>query len=91
MSNFTEQQANACVINRCESVKRDNVHQYWVLEVLDADGNIYGIEDKTCAADADNATLKTCIKDTLLLTEKKPAPPVISNTTKEDIIGDTIG
>jgi hypothetical protein len=91
MAIFTEQEANACVINRCESVKLNDVHQYWVLSVTDEDNNLYEMEDRDCPGNADNAALKACIKAVILATEKQPLRQVISNDTKEDIIGNTIG
>jgi len=91
MANFTEQEANACVINRCESVKIDGIHQYWVFAVCDTENNLYELQDNGCAGDATDAALKTCIKDFLMTVEKMPARQVITNDTKDVLIGSTIG
>lgn len=96
MANFTSQQANACVITKCESYKLDGVHQYWEVEVKDEDGFIYNFTNEQIPGNANSTAIKSSLHSVLLNTEKIPTPtPVIPKVLtiepKDDIIGNTIG
>lgn len=93
MALFTEEQANACIIKKCNSIKKDGVHQYWQIEVLDTDGHVCTWIDEITAGDADDATLATAIGVTLTTqTMKHPAVlPVYTNVEKSSIINTTVG
>ena len=43
MANFTSEQANSCIIGRCESKSINEVHQIYVFSVVDDNGNLSGI------------------------------------------------
>jgi hypothetical protein len=94
MANFTPQQANQCIITKCESFKINGAHQYWIIEVQDNKGNLYEIINDKISGNANNIAIKSAIQAHLILTEKLPdplPPKTITNESKDDILGDTVG
>jgi len=94
MAKFTPEQANQCIVTKCESFKIDGVHQYWTIEVQDNNGNIYEIINDQISGNANTIAIKAAIQAHLILTEKFPdplPPQTITNESKDDILGDTVG
>lgn len=94
MAKFTPDQTNQCIVTKCESFKINGVHQYWIIEVQDNNGNIYEIINDKISGDANTIAIKSAIQAHLILTEKFPdplPPQIITNESKDDILGDTIG
>jgi hypothetical protein len=94
MAKFTPEQANQCIVTKCESFKIDGVHQYWIIEVQDNNGNIYEIINDKISGNANTIAIKSAIQAHLILTEKFPdplPPQEITTESKDDILGDTVG
>jgi hypothetical protein len=94
MANFTPQQANECMVTKCESFKINGAHQYWIIEVQDNNGNIYKVINDRISGNANTIAIKSAIQAHLILTEKLPdplPPKTITNESKDDILGDTVG
>ena len=91
MANFTAQEANACVITKCTSLKIDGVHQQWHIMVVDDNNYTYEVSDDLLPGDADETAVKNAIRVKLMDTEKLPAPPVKTQDDFDDVVGDTVG
>jgi len=94
MANFTPQQANQCIITKCDSFKINGIHQCWIIEVQDNNGNLYEIINDKISGNANTIAIKSSIQAHLILTEKLPdplPPQTITNESKDDILGDTVG
>ena len=91
MAKFTAQQANNCVIDRCEAVSIDSVHAYWLIEVLDENGIRYSFENTTIPGTANDTAIRSSLQTLLLDTEKIQPLPVIEVVENETIIGTTVG
>lgn len=91
MALFTDEQADACIIRRCESFKLDGVHQHWVISIEDEHGCAYEWKDIELTGDAVDATIKLAIKAVILTKECLMPSPTKEHVSKDDIIGQTIG
>lgn len=94
MAKFTTQQANECIVTKCDSFKVDGVHQYWEIDVVDNNGNVYQIIEEQISGNANTTALKASIKSNLMNIDKLPDPEPIKEITtesKDDILGGTVG
>lgn len=94
MATFTAQQARECIITKCESFKINGVHQYWIIEVQDNNGNKYEFINDQISGSANNTAIKSSIQSSLMSIEKLPdplPPQTVTTESKDDILGDTIG
>ena len=91
MANFTNEESMNCVIQRCESVQSDGVHQYYVFAVIDDNGEYYEWTDNVLSGTATDLEIKTSVCDRLCSNIDKKVPgPVIAHIPSSTIIGSTI-
>ena len=91
MANFTANQAEACMITRCESFKTDDVHQYWVLSVTDENGCIYEWKEETLPGSANLASIRASVKPYLMGIEMKTPAPVKTTEQLDEAVGQYVG
>jgi hypothetical protein len=94
MATFTAQQARECIITKCDSFKVNGTHQYWIIEVQDNNGNLYKVINDQISGNVNNTAIKSSIQSSLMDIEKLPdplPPQTITNESKDDILGDTVG
>ncbi len=87
MATFTQVEAEACMITRCDRVDIDGVFDRRVIAVTDDNGIGYSWADTVTGNGASTANIKTAARTMLMTMEKL----VVTLVTDEGIVGDTIG
>ena len=91
MAKFTAQQAALCTFTRCESFKTNNIHDYWVISVVDENGCSYEWQDNDMPGTANEIAIKASAKSTLMTMEMKEVIPIKTVVSNDDILGTSIG
>lgn len=91
MATFSQIEAAACVVQRCESVQLDSVHQYYVFAVHDNNDIYYEWENATLSSTASQVDIKNSIIAELQTIDKiTPLPVTTYVPDSSGIIGATL-
>jgi len=90
MATFSQTEAEACVVKRCESVLSNSTHQYYVFAVNDDNGEYYEWSNQTLGASASHIDIKNSIVSHLQTEEKRNPSPIITHVSDSGVIGATV-
>ena len=88
---FTQLEAEACIVVRCESVQSDSVHTHYVFAVTDNTGEYYEWVDNELVTGATQTNIKESVIAKLQTIEKRVPGPVIAYVADNTgVIGSTV-